>query len=131
MQRDGVSDPTMSAVRKAITKEELAKHCRRRTRGADETAKSIEDLLLAFSTATDSLGIPVFAEKMVTIWEEEKQHVRCLQDPSGVTLYTTVQYITKDGVQLPMYRCARGTTSLESFHLHLARCIYLCVQKWE
>jgi len=33
-------------------------------------------------------------------------------------------HINKGGVQLPDYRCARGTTFLESFHLHLAR--YVC-----
>ena len=31
--------------------------------------------------------------------------------------------LKKGTVTLPVYRCARGTTSLESFHLHLARFI--------
>ena len=31
--------------------------------------------------------------------------------------------MTKGGVTLPTYCCARGMTSLESFHLHLARLI--------
>ena len=29
-------------------------------------------------------------------------------------------HITKGGVELPVFQCARETTSLESFHLHLA-----------
>ena len=54
-----VPSPSDSAVRKAITKEELARHCKRRTRGAQETSKLIEDLLLSFSSATDTLGVPL------------------------------------------------------------------------
>ena len=62
-----------------------------------------------------------FSEQMVTIWNEEKKHVQCMQDPLGVALYTVTGHITKGGVKLLVFRCARGTTSLESFHLHLAR----------
>jgi len=60
LQQQGVSNPSDSAIHKAINKEELSRHCRRRTRGADETYKAIEDLLLQFTPATDSLGVPVF-----------------------------------------------------------------------
>ena len=82
----------------------------------------IEELLLQLFTATDSLGVPLVSEKMVTIWEEEKKkHVMCIQDPPRVTLYTITGCINKGGVELPVFRCARDTTSLESFHLHLAR----------
>ena len=38
-------------------------------------------------------------------------------------LYTITGHIQKGGVQLPVLRCARGSTSLESFHLHLAKFI--------
>ena len=83
----------------------------------------IEALLLAMSPATDSLGVHLFIDEMQEIWGEQKRHVACLQDPPGVTLYTVTGSVTKGGVTLPTYRCARGTTSLESFHLHLARLI--------
>ena len=33
-------------------------------------------------------------------------------------LYTQTGRLTKGGVILLVYRCARGSTSLESFHLH-------------
>jgi len=120
----GVKDPSHTAILKAITREELARHCRRRTRGTDITLQLIEELLLALGTATDSYGVPLFGEQMVTIWEEEKKHIQCIQDPPDMTLYKITGYINKGGVRLPVYRCARGTTSLESFHLHLAR--YVC-----
>lgn len=38
--RSGVRDPSDSAVRDAITKDELAKHCRRRTRGVAKPKKT-------------------------------------------------------------------------------------------
>ena len=115
----------MSAIRKAVTREELARHCRRRTRGAVVTESLIEALLLELASATDSLGVPVLSDQMARIWEEEKKHVPCIQDPEGIPLYTITGYIKKGGVDLPVLRCARGTTSLESFHLHLARYMYL------
>ena len=54
--RAGVSDPSPSALRKAISREELAHYCRRKTRGSSDTINLIEALVLAVSPATDSLG---------------------------------------------------------------------------
>ena len=125
--RAGVSDPSTSAIRKAISKEELAHHCRRKTRGVSETTDLIEAFLLAMSPATDSLSVQLFNDEMKEIWEEQKCHVVCLQDPPGVSPYTVTGSVTKGGVILPNLRCARGTTSLESFHLHLARLNYLFI----
>lgn len=119
----GVSSPTTNAVQKAITKEELARHCRRQTRGTEETIEMIESLLLSLSGATDVLGLPLLKESFRDVWSEQRRHVACLQDPPGVQLYTVTGYLTKGGVKLPVLRCARGSTSLESFHLHLARFI--------
>ena len=90
-----------------------------------ETLQLIEELLLDMAGCTDSGGNPLFDNRIVNIWEEEKKHVRCLQDPEGVALYTVTGHIMKGGMELPVLRCARGTTSLESFHLHLARYVIL------
>ena len=117
----GVSAPSPAAIRKAISREQLARHCKRKTRGANETITLIEALLLAMTHATDALGVRLFADDMMDIWKEQKKHVVCLQDPPDVPLYTKTGNITKGGITLPVLRCARGTTSLESFHLHLAR----------
>ena len=119
----GVPCPSESAVRKAITREELSRHCKRKMRGVQQTTKLIEDLLLSLSSATDSLGVPLFKqEEMQDIWREQK-HIHCIQDVPAVQLYTLIGQVQKCGVTLPVWRCARGTTSLESFHLHLARFI--------
>ena len=83
----------------------------------------IEDLLLSLSSATDPLGVPLLSEEMQPIWDEQKKHVSCIQDPPSISLYTITGHLFKGGVKLPILRCARGSTSLESFHLHLARFI--------
>ena len=83
----------------------------------------IETLLLALADATDTLGVPLLTDEMTTIWAEQRRYVACLQDPPGVALYSVTGTSGKGGVHLPVQRCARGTTSLESFHLHRARFI--------
>ena len=55
----GVQVPTEAAVMKAITREEAARHCRRRTWGVAEMEQMLENLLLSFSSATDTLGVPL------------------------------------------------------------------------
>ena len=54
------------------------------------------------------------------MWEEQKHHIACLQDPPGIELYTITGHLNKGGVRLPVLRCAWGSTSLESFHLGTA-----------
>ena len=123
MMQGGIPNPSPDAVIKDLSKEELAAHCRRRTRGEEETVDLIEDLLLGLQSATDSLGVPLLGVGINQIWEEQKQHVKC---PSGIHLYTVTGHLKKGGMTLPVFQCARGSTSLESFHLHLTRsCIIL------
>ena len=95
-----------------------------RIRGAEMALQLIEELMLELAsslTAIDSNGVHMFSGDMVKIWKEEKKHVKCIQDPDGLILYTVKRHIIKGGVELPVFRCTQGTTSLESFHLHLAR----------
>ena len=63
----------------------------------------------------------VLKVEMKVIWAEQVKHVACIQDPPGVQLYTMTGNMKKGRVTLPILRCARGSTSMESFHLHLAR----------
>ena len=95
--RAGVNDPWSAAVKKAVSREELARHCRRRTQGTSDTTELIEALLLAMSPATNALGVKLFNDEMMNIWSEQKQHVMCLQDPPGISLYTVTGNVTKGG----------------------------------
>ena len=107
----------------------MIRKVKRRMRKVWEEMRSVWEavrkkaLLLSFSSAMDTLGVPLLKEEIKSIWEEQKHHVPCLQDPPGVELYTIIGHIKKGGVTLPVLRCARGSTSLESFHMHLARFI--------
>ncbi|XP_066928708.1 uncharacterized protein [Clytia hemisphaerica] len=116
---EDVQNPTLSAVKKAINSGEMARYCKRRTRGAEKTIEMIENLILSMTGATDSLGVPLFKATIVDVWEEQRRHVKCIQDPDGFQLYTQTGSLEKGGVKLPVYLCARGSTSLESFHHHL------------
>ena len=56
-----------------ISKMELARHCKRRTRGVDETTQLIKDLLDMFGSdrGRDTMGKPLFnKEVMQQIWKE-------------------------------------------------------------
>ena len=114
----GVSRPTDAAARKATTKEELLKHCRRRTRGVEETIIAIEQLLLSLSSATDTLGVPLLKQELTTTWAEQKRHIPCIQDPPGITLYTVVGHLVKGGVRLQVLRCARGSTGTSTGRIY-------------
>ena len=62
---------SLSAIQKAISKDEMARHCKWRTRGVKQTTEAIEALLLSFSMATDTLGVPLLKEEIKSIWEEQ------------------------------------------------------------
>lgn len=113
-------------MNKHIKKEEKELHCRRRTRGTKQTTELLGKLLdsMEGAKANDSLGVPLFHhEKMKKVWEVQKRHVKCIQDPPGINLYVQTGTLKKGTVELKTYRSARGSTSLESFHLHLNRFI--------
>ncbi|KAK3741512.1 hypothetical protein RRG08_018130 [Elysia crispata] len=95
-----------------LTAKELARHCRRETRGAAETEALLDELLTAFmgDLGRETLGVPLFDEaRLKHTWTQQRAHAGRQQ--------------VEGGVRLPVYRCARGSTSLESFYLHLNRFI--------
>ncbi|XP_031731676.1 uncharacterized protein LOC116399006 isoform X2 [Anarrhichthys ocellatus] len=106
-----------------VSFKEMARHCRRHTRGAQETERLIEETLDHFKSARDGMAILLDQERVEGIWSTQRRHLQCIQDPPGLQLYTRTGQLTRGGVSLPVYRCSRGSTSLESFHLHLNRFI--------
>ncbi|CAL8272452.1 unnamed protein product [Boreogadus saida] len=88
-----------------LSAKELARHCRRRTRGAAETERLIQEVLDAFWHVTDTMGVPLIDRaRMEDIWATQLRHLDCVQDPEGVELYTKTGEITKGGVRLPVFR---------------------------
>ena len=64
--------------------------------------------------------MPLFDKaRLEKAWEQQSKHLACLQDPPGVALYKETGRQVIGGVSLPVFRCARGSTSLESAHLHI------------
>ncbi|XP_077058226.1 uncharacterized protein LOC143720384 [Siphateles boraxobius] len=123
-QQHGIRGLTDDQLTSRLTSRQLALHCRRCTRGVEETEQLICTLLEAFKDARETMGIPlVDQERMDVIWDTQRRHLPCIQDPPGVQLYTQTGSMTRGGLTLPVYRCARGFTSLESFHNHLNRFI--------
>ncbi|KAI7797574.1 hypothetical protein IRJ41_016769, partial [Triplophysa rosa] len=123
-QRQDVTGLTDELLMSKLNPKQLAQHCRRRTRGAEVTEQLITETLEAFKDAKETMGIPlVDQERMSAVWETQRRHLPCIQDPPGVQMYTQTGSLSKGGVTLPVYRCARGSTSLESFHNHLNRFI--------
>ncbi|XP_060939446.1 uncharacterized protein LOC133016132 [Limanda limanda] len=70
------------------------------------------------------MGVPLIDHRLMEeIWSTQRRHLRCIQDPPGGALYAKTGEMNRGGVVLSVYRCARGSTSLESFHLHLCQFI--------
>ncbi|KAM4599502.1 uncharacterized protein V3H82_005272 [Fundulus diaphanus] len=122
----GVGPVSEKALDQMITRRELALHCCKRTRGAEETARRIKALVdeMDSEKGRDTLGGPLVDHECIQqVWKEQQRHITCIQDPEGFSLYLKTGTLKKGGVDLCCYRCARGSTSLESFHLHLNRFI--------
>ncbi|CAM4568858.1 unnamed protein product [Leuciscus chuanchicus] len=89
------------AVRARINRRELALHCRRRTRGEEETTILIGKLIDQFDSADgkDTLGVPLLNhERIQQIWKEQRKHVQCellgieyLYSQTGKTLTPVLQ----------------------------------------
>jgi hypothetical protein len=126
----GIKIPSTETVLKAISKQELTRHCRRKIRSVTDTTSTLEKVFSSLLNATDTLGVPLLKEDAMAVLNTESRHVPCLQDPTGVQLFTKVDTIKKGNVSLPVYRCGRGTTSLESFHSNIKNFIpgiYFCL----
>ncbi|KAM7009682.1 uncharacterized protein LKV04_001620 [Tautogolabrus adspersus] len=103
LKLEGVPGITEDMVNQKIKKSELALYCRRRTRGKKETISMINFLLheLMGEKGSDFLGVPLLdRERMANIWEQQRQHVKCIQDEPGVPLYTETGTSTKEGIIL-------------------------------
>ena len=121
---NGIKNPSSEAVRRAVGKKELALHSRRRTRGAEATENLLDSLLTTMAPATECWVYPCSGRRCWARFGQNKRNMSPAYDPPpGIQLYVRVGSSTKGGKSLPVYRCARGTTSLESFHNHLARSI--------
>lgn len=83
--------PTEEQLMATISPGELKRHCRRRIRGVEEIRSMISGLLESVWELTDTTGLRlVNHDSMPHVWEVQQKHLKCLQDPAGVKLYTQV-----------------------------------------
>jgi hypothetical protein len=111
----GIPHPSAIAVKKAITNEKLVRDYRRRTWGTEKTVEQIETLHAALNVighGHSRCAAPQRGGKGDLGGAEASCPL-----PPGSPRGGTVHH------KLPVLRCARGSTSLESFHLYLARFI--------
>ncbi|XP_041485606.1 uncharacterized protein LOC121431891 [Lytechinus variegatus] len=126
LRDQGIAETSDEVILKHLGKSSIARHCRRVTRGTEETTQLIGDLLASLDgeRGHNTHRVPLFdSDRVWEIWDSEQKHIACIQDPPGVQLYTKTGETVKGGITLPVYRCARGLSSLESFHLHMSRFI--------
>lgn len=112
--------PTDAQILASISSVELAKHCKRRTRGVEETRNLIQGLLTSIWELTDTSGLHLINPKsMAHVREVQQKHLPCIQDPPGVELYTKLgKALQKGDKVIDVFRCGRGSSSVESFHCH-------------
>ncbi|XP_030855412.1 uncharacterized protein LOC115929700 [Strongylocentrotus purpuratus] len=108
-----ILNPTDQYVISSISQKEMARHCKRKTRGAEETTRLIGDLIEALDReqGLDTIGVPLFDHDR--IWHEwdKQNHMECIHGPDDINLCTKICEMVKGGVTLPVFRCARGSTS--------------------
>ena len=63
--------------------------------------------------ATNSLGVPLFTDELLTIIWSEKRNLFCIHENLRVKHYTVTGSNTKAGVELSVFLCARGSSPLE------------------
>ena len=86
---------------------DLALHCHRTTRPPEKIQRLIKDLLEVYSGQQDRdlLGTPVLdVDRGRDMWDSQKRHAVCIEDPPGVTLYTKTGPLKKGTVVLPTFR---------------------------
>ncbi|KAJ3312450.1 hypothetical protein HDU76_002877, partial [Blyttiomyces sp. JEL0837] len=89
--------------------------CRRVIDQPDILLPRLKELENRFCAMKDGNGKPLGTPKLHQAFQNLYEHVKrgCLSDPTGYTLYYPL-HKNKDGLQT--WRCARGTSHLESFH---------------
>ncbi|XP_076841988.1 uncharacterized protein LOC143486080 [Brachyhypopomus gauderio] len=114
-------------VRLYISRQQLKHHVRRVTLGAQETFRLIHLAIeeLKGPAGLDENGVSLFKtpEAIDEMWAAQQRHLECIQDPPDMYMYRVARTTTIHGVDVPYYKCLRGSNSLEGFHKALPNMI--------
>ncbi|KAK3567644.1 hypothetical protein QTP86_020423, partial [Hemibagrus guttatus] len=105
----------------------LKHHVWRVTLGAQETFRLIHLAVeeLKGPAGLDESGVSLFktAEAIDEVWAGQQRHLECIQDPPDMNMYRVARSTTINNVDVPYYKCLRGSNSLERFHKTLPNMI--------
>ena len=65
----------------------------------------------------------LFTEAIDKVWATQQRHLGCFQDPPLMPMYRVSHSTKINGVDVPYYKCVRGSNSLEGFHKFLPHMI--------
>lgn len=85
-------------------------HCQRITRETGDTSAMLIDLN---DKGKDTMDVPLLNHDRILVQcRTNKGHVACIQDHLNIPLYKQTGTLKKGGEELPVYMCARKSTSL-------------------
>ena len=101
----------------------FAKHVRRWIPPPDELFTRIEAVFQFFASLKfPAAEVPLISEKAREVHANQMQHVLngCLSDVPGLSMCHVIGF---NSYGMPKYRCERGSSQLEGYHVHLRECI--------
>ncbi|XP_056620714.1 uncharacterized protein LOC130434530 [Triplophysa dalaica] len=114
-------------VRLYVSREQLKHHVRRVTLGAQETFRLIQIAIdeLKGPAGVDEGGVSLFksAEAIDGVWEGQQRHLECIQDPPEMSMYRVAHSTNINRMEVPYFKCLRGSNSLEGFYKTLPHMI--------
>ena len=116
-----LSEAEIAYQRKYYNWKFFVKNCRRKIPEAHELLKRFDKLVEVYSKVKDArTEEPLFRPDTLKELKKLRSHIEkgCLSDPPGVPLYVFKGWNT---LGLKVYRCLRGTNSLEGYHRHYRR----------
>lgn len=93
-------------------------------RPLEELTSIISRLLESVLEPTDTTGLQLVNPQVLHhVRDEQQKHLKCLQDPSGIQLYTKVGTLQKGGKELPVFRYGRESSfvkviTVRYFHMY-------------
>ncbi|CAL9685387.1 unnamed protein product [Knipowitschia caucasica] len=123
LEEDG-STPTESELTWHVKKEDMKRHCKKFVRNTQDMEQRIERVIEVCKgkLVHDLYGAPLFNSELIDkVWEDQRRHLPCLQNPPGLTLYTKTKTEKKGGRMLPVYQCARGKEFMKRFSQHMKK----------
>jgi hypothetical protein len=118
LQMPKMKNPSIETAMKAISKQELAGHCRQKTRSVTNTTSMLENFF-PFYWTPPTPWLSRFWRRMPWLFWTQNQDTSVPTRLNRSSASHEGWHNRKGNISLPVYRCGRRTTSLESFYSHI------------